>query len=322
MTHSTMKVTEVLSRSKETRFSFELLPPLKGSSIQVIYDAIDPLMEFNPLNINITYHQSEVEYRRLPGGLLEKRIIRKRPGTIGIAAAIMNKYQVMVVPHLICGGFTREETEDALIDLHFLGIRNILALRGDPQKGEKYFIPEEGGHAHTVTLVEQIINMNRGIYLDENLKNAIPTDFCVGVAGYPEKHFEAPNMETDLRHLKAKIDAGAEYVVTQMFFDNRKYFDFVEQCRKAGINVPIIPGIKPVNTLRDIELLPRAFHIDLPEELVHEVQKCKTNQEAKEVGIEFCIAQSKELVRAGVPAIHYYTIGISDNIRKIASAVF
>jgi len=322
MTHSAMKVTEVLSRSKETRFSFELLPPLKGSSIQVIYDAIDPLMEFNPLNINITYHQSEVEYRRLPGGLLEKRIIRKRPGTIGIAAAIMNKYQVMVVPHLICGGFTREETEDALIDLHFLGIRNILALRGDPQKGEKYFIPEEGGHAHTVTLVEQIINMNRGIYLDENLKNAIPTDFCVGVAGYPEKHFEAPNMETDLRHLKAKIDAGAEYVVTQMFFDNRKYFDFVEQCRKAGINVPIIPGIKPVNTLRDIELLPRAFHIDLPEELVHEVQKCKTNQEAKEVGIEFCIAQSKELVRAGVPAIHYYTIGISDNIRKIASAVF
>jgi len=322
MTHSTMKVTEVLSRSKETRFSFELLPPLKGSSIQVIYDAIDPLMEFNPLNINITYHQSEVEYRRLPGGLLEKRIIRKRPGTIGIAAAIMNKYQVMVVPHLICGGFTREETEDALIDLHFLGIRNILALRGDPQKGEKYFIPEEGGHAHTVTLVEQIINMNRGIYLDENLKNAIPTDFCVGVAGYPEKHFEAPNMETDLRHLKAKIDAGAEYVVTQMFFDNRKYFDFVERCHKAGINVPIIPGIKPVNTLRDIELLPRAFHIDLPEELVHEVQKCKTNQEAKEVGIEFCIAQSKELVRAGVPAIHYYTIGISDNIRKIASAVF
>lgn len=317
-----MKVTEVLSRSKETRFSFELLPPLKGSSIQVIYDAIDPLMEFNPLNINITYHQSEVEYRRLPGGLLEKRIIRKRPGTIGIAAAIMNKYQVMVVPHLICGGFTREETEDALIDLHFLGIRNILALRGDPQKGEKYFIPEEGGHAHTVTLVEQIINMNRGIYLDENLKNAIPTDFCVGVAGYPEKHFEAPNMETDLRHLKAKIDAGAEYIVTQMFFDNRKYFDFVERCRKAGINVPIIPGIKPINTLRDIELLPRAFHIDLPEELVREVQKCKTNQEAKEVGIEFCIAQSKELVRAGVQAIHYYTIGISDNIRKIASAVF
>ena len=322
MTHSAMKVTEILSHSKETRFSFELLPPLKGSSIQVIYDAIDPLMEFNPLNINITYHQSEVEYRRLPGGLLEKRIIRKRPGTIGIAAAIMNKYQVMVVPHLICGGFTREETEDALIDLHFLGIRNILALRGDPQKGEKYFIPEEGGHAHTLTLVEQIINMNRGIYLDENLKNAIPTDFCVGVAGYPEKHFEAPNMEADLRHLKAKIDAGAEYIVTQMFFDNRKYFDFVERCRKAGINVPVIPGIKPINTLRDIELLPRTFHIDLPEELVREIQKCKTNQEAKEVGIEFCIAQSKELVKAGVPAIHYYTIGVSDNIRKIAAAVF
>ncbi len=317
-----MKVTEVLSQSKETRFSFELLPPIKGSSIQVIYDAIDPLMEFNPLNINITYHQSEVEYRRLPGGLLEKRIIRKRPGTIGIAAAIMNKYKVMVVPHLICGGFTKEETEDALIDLHFLGIRNILALRGDPQKGEKYFIPEEGGHTHTVTLVEQIINMNRGIYLDENLKNTIPTDFCVGVAGYPEKHYEAPNMETDMRHLKAKIDAGAEYIVTQMFFDNRKYFDFVDRCRKAGINVPVIPGIKPINTLRDIELLPRAFHIDLPEELVREIQKCKTNQEAKEAGIEFCIAQSKELVRAGVPAIHYYTIGISDNIRKIASAVF
>jgi methylenetetrahydrofolate reductase (NADPH) len=243
-----MKVPEILSRSKETRFSFELLPPLKGSSIQVINEAIDPLMEFNPLNINITYHQSEVEYRRLPGGLLEKRIIRKRPGTIGIAAAIMNKYHVMVVPHLICGGFTREETEDALIDLHFLGIRNILALRGDPQKGEKYFIPEEGGHAHTLTLVEQIINMNRGIYLDENLKNAIPTDFCVGVAGYPEKHFEAPNMEADLRHLKAKIDAGAEYIVTQMFFDNRKYLISWNDVVNPGLmylSFPVLNQSKP-----------------------------------------------------------------------------
>jgi methylenetetrahydrofolate reductase (NADPH) len=317
-----MKVLDKIRNPERTYFSFELLPPLKGNHIQVIYDAIDPLIEFDPININVTYHQSEVAYKHLPGGLLEKRIIRKRPGTIGIAAAIMNRYPVPVVPHIICGGFTREDTEDALIDLHFLGIQNILALRGDPQKGERNFIPEPGGHAHTAELVKQITDMNRGKYLDDQLQNMDPTDFCVGVAGYPEKHFEAPNLQADLRYLKEKVDAGAHYIVTQLFFDNRKFFAFVDACREIGIEVPIIPGIKPVNTIKDVMLLPQVFHVDIPDDLVQAVQKCKTNTEAKEVGIEFCIRQSQELVKAGVPVIHYYTIGVSDNIRKIARAVF
>jgi len=317
-----MKVVDKIKNAGYTLFSFEVLPPLKGNNIQVIYDAIDPLIEFDPVNINVTFHQSEVVYRRLPNSLIEKRVIRKRPGTIGIVAAIMNRYKTMVVPHIICGGFTKEETEDALIDLHFLGINNILALRGDPQKGERNFIPEPGGHTHTVTLVQQIMQMNQGVYLDENLQNPEPTHFSVGVAGYPEKHFEAPNMQADIRNLKAKVDAGADYVVTQMFFDNQKYFDFVKACREAGIMVPIIPGIKPVNTIRDVEILPQVFHIDIPDDLVQAIRQCKNNQEAKNTGIEFCIAQSKALVKAGVPVIHYYTIGVPDNIRQIAKAVF
>ncbi len=317
-----MKVAETLKNTKDTLFSFELLPPLKGRTIDDIYNAIDPLIEFNPLNINITFHQQESVYRMTEQGLMERKIISKRPGTVAISAAIMKKYNQTVVPHVICGGFTKEVTEDMLIDLHFLGLNNLLVLRGDPQKDQRSFIPEHGGHEHTCHLVEQIMNMNKGIYLDPNLKIATKTDFSIGVAGYPEKHYEAANRETDMKHLKAKVDAGAEYIVTQMFFNNAYFFDFVDKCRQAGITVPIVPGIKPITSLKDIELLPRVFHIDIPNELVSEVEKCKDNNEAKQVGVEWTTKQSLELKKAGVPAIHYYTIGISDNIRKIAGAVF
>jgi methylenetetrahydrofolate reductase (NADPH) len=317
-----MKVIEKIRTSDRSLFSFELLPPLKGAHIDQLYKAIDPLIEFNPLMINVTYHQQEGVFRNLPNGLLERHVVSKRPGTVAISAAINYKYGITTVPHIICGGFSKEETEDALIDLHFLGIRNILALRGDAQKGERYFVPQQGGHAHASDLVAQIMNMNKGKYLDESLENATPTDFSVGVAGYPEKHFESPNMESDLRQLKAKVDVGADYIVTQMFFDNKKFFDFVKSCREAGITIPILAGLKPIVTRRDIEVLPQVFHIDIPEELVKEVKKCNTNAEAKEVGIEWTIQQSKELMRYGVPALHYYTIGISDNIQRIARAIF
>lgn len=317
-----MKVIDKILNTKETLFSFEILPPVKGNSIDEIYRTIDPLVEFNPMNINITYHQQEVVYKKVDARLLEKKIIRKRPGTVAISAAIKYKYKVPVVPHLICGGFTQEDTEDALIDLHFLGMHNLLILRGDPPKGEKRFISEEGGHAHAVDLVKQIMNMNKGLYLEEGLENATPTDFSVGVAGYPEKHYEAPNMKSDLRYLKEKVDAGADYIVTQMFFDNKKYFKFVESCRAEGITCPIIPGLKPITYLNDISLLPQTFYIEIPDELVHELSKCKTNKEARQVGVEWAIIQSKELKKAGVPVIHYYTIGVAENIRQIAEKVF
>lgn len=317
-----MKVIDKILNTKETFFSFEILPPVKGNSIDEIYGTIDPLIEFNPMNINITYHQQEVVYKKVDDRLLEKKIIRKRPGTVAISAAIKYKYKVTVVPHLICGGFTQEDTEDALIDLHFLGMHNLLILRGDPPKGEKRFIPEEGGHPHAVDLVRQIMNMNKGIYLERGLENATPTDFSVGVAGYPEKHFEAPNMKSDLRYLREKVDAGADYIVTQMFFDNKKFFRFVENCRAEGITCPIIPGLKPITYLNDINLLPQTFYIEIPDDLVHELSKCKTNKEARQVGVEWAIIQSKELKKAGVPVIHYYTIGVAENIRQIAEKVF
>ncbi|MEX0981391.1 MAG: methylenetetrahydrofolate reductase [Bacteroidales bacterium] len=317
-----MKVIDQLKTTKKTLFSFELLPPRKGRTLETIYDAIDPLIEFDPLNINITYHQQESIYLKQADGSIVRKVISKRPGTVAIAAAIMNKYNKTVVPHVICGGFTREETEDMLIDLHFLGLNNLLVLRGDPPHGVRDFIPVEGGHAHTSELVEQIINLNHGKYLEPDLKNPKPTDFSVGVGGYPEKHFESPNMSEDLYWLKKKVDAGAEYIVTQMFFNNQKFFEFRDKCREAGINVPIVPGIKPITTMKDLELLPRVFHIDIPQELYADARKCKTNAEAWKLGVEWTTAQSKELKENGVPAIHYYTIGISDNIKEIAKRVF
>lgn len=316
------KVTEKIAASHSTLFSFELLPPLKGQNIENIQKTIDPLMEFKPAFVNVTYHQEEFVYKSLPNGLLEKKTIRKRPGTVGIAAAIMYRYGVNVVPHIICGGFTREETENALIDLHFLGIKNLLVVRGDPQPSMKYFQPEPGGHAHALDLVKQIAKLNKGIYIEDDLLNATSTDFSIGVAGYPEKHIEAPNMESDLKYLKMKIEAGAEFIVSQMFFDNKKFFEFVDRCRKAGILVPVIPGLKPISSLAQLSTLPQTFNIDLPDELVKEVQKCNNNQAVRQVGVEWAVAQSRELAKAGCPAIHYYTMGRADNIHAIARNVF
>jgi methylenetetrahydrofolate reductase (NADPH) len=317
-----MKVTEHLNRAKKTLFSIEIIPPLRGKSIQSIFDVIDPLIELQPAFIDVTYHREEFVYKKRENGLLEKVTIRKRPGTVGICAAIMNRYKIDAVPHLICGGFTRAETEDALIDLAFLGINNVLLIRGDAIKTESHFIPEPGGHAYALELVHQVVNMNEGKYLDEELTDVTPTDFCIGVAGYPEKHFEAPNMTSDLKYLKMKIDAGADYIVTQMFFDNKKYFEFVRLCREYGIQVPIIPGLKPLTSKKQVRLLPKTFYIEIPEELHHEVMKCKTDEEARRVGIEWCIMQSRELMDASVPCLHYYTMGNSAAIKEIASAVF
>lgn len=316
-----MKVTEHLQASKKTLFSFEILPPLKGKSIQSIYDGIDPLMEFKPKFINVTYHREEYIYKERDNGLLEKIAIRKRPGTVGICAAVMNKYQVDAVPHLICGGFSKEETENALIDLQFLGIDNVLALRGDSIKTENSFKPHADGHSFANELIQQISDMNRGNYMMDDIQLE-PTNFCIGAAGYPEKHFEAMNLEFDLQNLKRKVDAGAEYIVTQMFFDNKKYFSFVEECRKIGINVPIIPGLKPIKSLNHISFLPKVFHIDYPVELSNELLKCKDNKSVEQVGIEWGIQQSKELNAAGVPCIHYYTMSNSSSVKAIAKEVF
>jgi methylenetetrahydrofolate reductase (NADPH) len=316
-----MKVTEHITAAKDTLFSFEILPPLKGKSIQSIYDGIDPLMEFKPKFVNVTYHREEFIYKERENGLLEKIAIRKRPGTVGICAAIMNKYQVDAVPHLICGGFSKEETENALIDLQFLGIDNVLALRGDSIKTESSFRPHSDGHAFAEQLIHQISDMNRGNYMMDDVQLE-PTDFCIGAAGYPEKHFEAMNLAFDLQNLKRKVEAGAEYIVTQMFFDNSKFFSFVEACRKIGINVPIIPGLKPIKNLTHISFLPKFFHIDYPVELSNELLKCKDNKSVEQVGIEWGIQQSKELKAAGVPCIHYYTMSNSSSVKAIAKEVF
>jgi len=318
-----MKIPDKLKQINKTLFSFELLPPLKGSSIKEIYDTIDPLMEFNPPYMNITYHREEVVYKKREAGLLERKTIRKRPGTVAIAAAIKYKYRdIDVVPHLICGGFSKEETENALIDLNFLGIENILLLRGDPEHSSNQFIPEKDGHNNALGLVKQVTNLNNGIYLDKELENSTPSNFTIGVAGYPEKHIESPNELSDLHFLKQKIEAGAGFIVTQMFFDNQKYYNFVNACRKEGITVPIIPGIKPISIQNHLSSLPKTFNIDLPEPLVKALIKCKNNQQVRQLGIEWAIAQSKDLIKNKVPVIHYYTMGKPDNIYKIAKNTF
>ncbi len=318
-----MKITEHLrSAAGRTLFTIEILPPLKGDNIQNLFANIDPLMEFKPPFIDVTYHREEYVYKKKESGLLEKITTRKRPGTVGICAAIQNRYKVDTVPHIICGGFTREETENALIDLQFLGIDNVLALQGDAIKTEARFVAEPDGNKYASELLQQIVAMNEGRFLDEDLGNATPTDFCVGVAGYPEKHFSAPNLKADLKFLKQKVDLGAQYVVTQMFFDNSKYADFVTQCRAVGINVPIIPGIKPITTKSQANILPTTFHIDIPEDLADAVEKCKDNAAVREVGIEWAITQSKELIKLGAPTLHFYSMGKSDPIYRIASKLF
>ncbi len=318
-----MKVVDHIKNANgKTLFSLEILPPLKGENIRTLFDNMDPLMEFKPPFIDVTYHREEYVYKKKENGLLEKRSTRKRPGTVGICAAIQNHYKVDTVPHIICGGFNKEETENALIDLHFLGIDNVLALQGDAIKSEARFIPDPDGHKYASELVEQVVKMNQGRFIDEELENASPTNFCIGVAGYPEKHFSAPNLKIDLKYLKNKIDLGAEYIVTQMFFDNQKFFEFVAKCREIGITVPIIPGIKPITTKTQTNVLPTIFHIDLPEELADEIEKCKDNAAVKQVGIEWTVKQSKELMQHGVPLVHFYSMGKSDPIYKIAKQLF
>ncbi len=318
-----MKVTEHIQNANgKPLFSFEILPPLKGQNIQSIFDSIDPLMEFNPPFIDVTYHREEYEFKELENGLLQKKIVKKRPGTVGICAGIQNKYNVDAIPHILCGGFTKEDTENLLIDLDFLGIDNVVALRGDAVKSEIYFKPEIEGHTYASELVSQIHNLNNGIYLDADLQNSSKTNFCIGVAGYPEKHMEAPSLDSDIHFLKQKIKNGADYIITQMFFDNQKFFDFVTKCRAAGIIVPIIPGLKPIATKKQLNLIPHRFSIELPDALIMEVVKAKDNEAVKQIGIEWCTQQSKELVAAGIPVLHYYSMGKAENVKAIAKDIF
>ncbi|MEL4307951.1 methylenetetrahydrofolate reductase [NAD(P)H] [Joostella sp. CR20] len=317
-----MKVTDHIKKANgKTMFSFEIVPPQKGKNIQELYDNIDPLMEFNPPFIDVTTSREEYVYIE-KDGLFDRKVTRMRPGTVGICATLKHKYDVDTIPHVLCGGFTKEETEYLLVDCQYLGIENVMALRGDAMKHQRYFEATEGGHTYATELVKQIRNMCDGKYLHETIEKSNCTDFCIGVAGYPEKHLEAPSLDFDLKKLKEKVDAGADYIVTQMFFDNSKYFEFVEKVKQAGINVPIIPGIKPIAVKKHLQLLPQVFKIDLPEALVNAVDSCKNNAEVRQVGIEWCIEQSKELKSAGVPLLHYYSMGKSDNIKAIASALF
>lgn len=318
-----MKITEHINNANgKTLFSFELLPPIKGQSIQGIYNAIDPLMELKPPFIDVTSLREDHIYKEHDNGLLEKVITRKRPGTVAVCAAIMNKYKVDAVPHLICGGFTKDETEYALIDLQFLGIDNVLVLRGDARKAESGFVPTPGGHAYATDLLQQVVNMNNGKYLHDDVVGGGKADFCIGVAGYPEKHFEAPNMQTDFKYLKQKVDMGANFIVTQMFFDVPKYKEFVNNCRANGITVPIIPGLKPITTSKQLVALSKIFHIDIPVELSDAILACSNEKDVKEIGIQWMIQQCKELIEFGVPVLHFYTMGNPEPTKRIAQAVF
>ena len=304
-----MKVIDHIRQAKDTLISFEILPPLKGKTINSIYEHLDPLMEFKPSFVNVTYHRSEHVFKKKADGTFEKVEVRKRPGTVGICAAIMNYYHVDAVPHLICGGFTMRETEDALIDLNFIGVDNVLVLRGDAAKNETVFEPESDGHRYAIDLLKQVVNLNNGIYLEEDIRDGFRTKFSIGVAGYPEKHFEAPNINTDLQNLKAKVDAGADYIVTQMFFDNQKFFEFEKRCREVGIQVPIIPGLKPITSKKQLSVIPRTFNVDIPDNLSAEISACKTDKDVELVGTEWLLQQSRELKQYGVPVLHYYTLG-------------
>ena len=318
-----MKVIDILQENRRPFASFELVPPLKGSDASRLYQSLDPLMEFNPPFINITCHRDEIEYVPNADGTYSRMTLAKRPGTVAIVAAIMRRYpELEIVPHVICGGSSCSRVESELLDLHFLGIQNIMALRGDALPGQKHFIPEPDGFSHSSELVEMISNLNRGEYLDPTVKGGLSTNFCIGVAAYPEKHFEAANLETDIEHLRSKVQAGADYIVTQMFFDNDKFFRFIDECRKAGITVPIIPGLKPISSRGQIDLLPRSFHIDIPQRLVSLMEKTKTAEDAYKLGIDWAIRQSQELLEHGVPAIHYYTMAKPDNVCQIVRAVF
>lgn len=317
-----MRVIDLITNNQTTAFSFEILPPLKGNSIDRVYQTIELLRPFDPKYINITTHRSEMVYKEVGTNLYKQVAERHRPGTVAIAAAIQNKYKINVVPHIICSGFTKSETEYALIDLQFLGIHDLLVLRGDKAKHEKSFVPSNEGHIHALDLQSQVNNFNAGQFLDGTTMERAEPIFSYGVAGYPEKHDEAPNMETDILWLKEKVKRGAAYIVTQMFFDNEKYFSFVERCRAEGITVPIIPGLKPITFLNQLTALPKIFHVDMPAPLVLELSKCKSDAEATEVGMEWCTIQAKELKQKGVPSIHFYTLMAAQSVKRVAEQVY
>jgi methylenetetrahydrofolate reductase (NADPH) len=317
-----MKVIDLIKNAEKTAFSFEILPPLKGTGIDMVYRTVDKLREFDPKYINITTHRSEYVYKELEGGLYERQRLRRRPGTVAVAAAILNRYNIPTVPHVLCSGFSREDTEYVLLDLQFLGITDVLVLRGDKAKHESVFVPEPNGHAHAIDLQLQINDFNRGVFVDGSPIKAPGTPFSYGVACYPEKHEESPNMEQDIYWLKKKVEAGAEYAVTQMFFDNQKYYDFVKRVRAEGITVPIIPGIKPFGKLSQLSVVPKTFKIDLPQPLASEALKCTTDEEARQLGREWCIEQCKDLMAHGVPSIHFYTVGAVDSVRAVAEAIY
>ncbi|MEO6820285.1 MAG: methylenetetrahydrofolate reductase [Ginsengibacter sp.] len=316
-----MKITDHIKEAKKTLISFEILPPLKGKTIESIYNNLDPLMAFKPSFINVTYHRSEQVFKKRADGSFERVEIRKRPGTVGICAAIMNHYKIDAVPHLICGGFNLQETENALIDLNFLGIDNVLLLRGDASKNEAVFEPEPNGHAYAIDLLKQAVNLNNGIYLEDDIRDGYKTTFCIGVAGYPEKHFESPNLQSDIQYLKKKVDAGADYITTQMFFDNAKYFEFVANCREAGIDVPIIPGLKPITTKKQLSVLPRTFHVDIPTQLSNEIMKCRTDADVAIVGQEWLLHQARELKEHNVPILHFYTLGKPEIVANVVKDI-
>lgn len=318
-----MKVTDLIKANGKTGFSFEVLPPLKGKGISQLFRNIDILKEFKPLYINITTHRSEMVYKNTPDGLYQKVSERSRPGTVAVAAAIQQKYGVPAVPHIICSGFSRIETEYALIDLNFLGITNLLILRGDKAKHENRFIPNDNGYSHATELQLQINEFNRGYFIDGTKMDIVTGEpFSYGVAGYPEKHEEAPNIDIDIQYARQKVDNGAEYIVTQMFFDNKKYYDFVDRCRRAGINVPIIAGLKPITTMSQLNLLPKVFHVDLPMELATELMKCHTDAEAKQVGVEWCRMQAADLIAHNIPSIHFYSLNATRSVEQVARDVY
>lgn len=320
-----MKVTDIIAQAQSSgkpRFSFELLPPLKGDGLDKIYGAIDSLVPYGPAFINVTCHREEMKYTERPDGLIEKHIVRRRPGTVGVSAAIQQKYGIDVVPHVICGGQSRYDIEDTLIDLDFLGINNVLALRGDAMHGDSRFRANPNGHEHADALVSQIMDMNQGRFIDGEPDTSHNTDFCIGVAGYPEKHVESPNKLTDLGYLKQKVDAGAGYIATQICYDADTIIKFREDCRNAGINVPILPGLKPFATKTQLTVLPQTFAVDLPQELVEKVMACKNNNEVKKVGVDWAISQGEKLLAAGFPILHFYTMTKTEQVQQIVSALF
>ncbi len=317
-----MKVTEQLASRKGPIVSLEILPPTKGKGINSIFQHLDPLMEFKPAFVNVTYHRAEQVMKKRPDGSFEQVEIRKRPGTVSICAALMNKYKIQAIPHLICGGFSKEETENALIDLNFLGVKNVLALRGDAAANEKFFTPNPRGHRYAEDLVKQVVDLNNGKYLEEDIIDGVHTDFCIGVAGYPEKHFESPNLEADMYYLKRKVELGADYIVTQMFFNNQHYYNFLNRCKENNINIPIIPGLKPLTNQKQLSVIPSIFNVEVPAALCNEMMKSKAADAGDKIGEEWLLEQCRDLLKNNAPVLHFYTLGKPQVVYNVLKRLF